>query len=261
MRLDGGRDIDWGRTSRDYSVHRPGPPPSYFDRLQALGIGTPGQRLLDLATGTGTVARGFASRGCRVAGIDIAQEQVEMARASASEAGLDVAWHAGPVEMLPFEPASFEAATANQCWLYFDTANLIPALERVLTPGGLVAITHFSYMPRRSALARASEELVLRANPDWEGADWNERVPLSEDWAGAGLRRRALLVYDEPIAFTRESWRGRMRALRGIGPSLSADAVEAFDREHAALLDEIAPPEFEIPHRIDLHVFGFDAAT
>ena len=34
MAIDGGRDIDWGRTSLDYAKHRPGPPPSYFDRLQ-----------------------------------------------------------------------------------------------------------------------------------------------------------------------------------------------------------------------------------
>ena len=53
MAIDGGRSIDWGRTSRDYARHRPGPPPSYFERLAALGVGRPGQRLLDLATGTG----------------------------------------------------------------------------------------------------------------------------------------------------------------------------------------------------------------
>ena len=79
MTIDGGRPIDWGRTSSDYAAHRPGPPPSYYERLAALGVGTPGQRLLDLATGTGLVARSFAARGCHVAGCDIAPEQVEMA--------------------------------------------------------------------------------------------------------------------------------------------------------------------------------------
>ena len=261
MTLDGGRNIDWGRTSLDYAAHRPGPPVSYYERLRALSVGVPGQRLLDLATGTGLVARGFAQRGCRVAGIDIAPEQIEMAKASASQAELDIDWRVGPVEELPFEPASFDVATANQCWLYFDATRLISSLQSVLAPGGLFAITHFSYLPRRSPLARASEELVLRANPDWGGADWDGGVPLSESWAGAGLHRRALLIYDEPIAFTRESWRGRMRALRGIGASLAAEEVTAFDDAHAALLDEIAPPEFEILHRIDLHVFGFDAVA
>ena len=38
MTIDGGRPIDWGRTSSDYAAHRPGPPPSYYERLAALGV-------------------------------------------------------------------------------------------------------------------------------------------------------------------------------------------------------------------------------
>ena len=80
MTLDGGRPIDWGRTSRDYAAYRPGPPASYFERLRVLGVGAPGQHVLDLATGTGLVARGFASRGCRVAGVDLARSDIVVLR-------------------------------------------------------------------------------------------------------------------------------------------------------------------------------------
>ena len=69
--IDAGREIDWGKTSSDYAQHRPGPPESFYDRLQALGIGTPGQRILDLGTGTGHLARSFARRGCVCAGVDL----------------------------------------------------------------------------------------------------------------------------------------------------------------------------------------------
>ena len=54
------------------------------------------------------------------------------------------------------------------------------------------------------------------------------------------FRIRARICYDEAIWFTREEWRGRMRALRGIGASLSGEQVDAFDREHGALLRCIA---------------------
>lgn len=261
MTIDGGRDIDWSRTSGDYAEHRPGPPPSYYDRLQALGVGTVGERLLDLATGTGLVARGFAARGCRVAGVDVAAGQIEAARAAAAQQGLALDLHTTAVETLPFEPGSFDVATANQCWIYFDAERTIGELRRVLTPDARIAITFFSYMPRRSAIARASEELVLRYNPDWGGADWDGQTPLAEDWAGRGLRREALLVYDEAVPFTREAWRGRMRALRGMGAALPADEVERFDREHTALLERIAPERFSILHRIDVHVFRFAEAA
>jgi hypothetical protein len=51
--IDHGRSIDWGATSRDYATFRPGPPNEFYDRLQVHGIGLPGQRVLDLGTGTG----------------------------------------------------------------------------------------------------------------------------------------------------------------------------------------------------------------
>jgi len=60
---DPGRAIDWGRTSTDYATHRPGPPASLFERLASFGVGLAGQRILDLGTGTGVMARGFARRG------------------------------------------------------------------------------------------------------------------------------------------------------------------------------------------------------
>ena len=47
---------------------------------------------------------------------------------------------------------------------------------------------------------------------------------------------------------------GRIRASRGIGATLNADQVAAFDAEHEHLLREIAEPEFSVTHRIDAHL-------
>ena len=48
--IDEGHAFDWGKTSPDYAVYRPGYPASFYTVLQALGIGTPGQDILDLST-------------------------------------------------------------------------------------------------------------------------------------------------------------------------------------------------------------------
>lgn len=69
---DQGRHIDWGKTSADYAVYRPGYPASFFRKLTALDIGLRGQRILDLGTSTGGLARQFATQGRRVIGADIA---------------------------------------------------------------------------------------------------------------------------------------------------------------------------------------------
>ena len=54
--------------------------------------------------------------------------------------------------------------------------------------------------------------------------------------------------YDLKVPFTRESWNGRMRASRGVGASLSNEELARWDAEHRALLDRIAPEEFEVLH-------------
>ena len=61
-------------------------------------------------------------------------------------------------------------------------------------------------------------------------------------------------VFDAEIPFTRESWRGRFRACRGVGAGLTAEEVAAFDREHAELLEATVPPSFTVRHRIDCHI-------
>ena len=54
----------------------------FYDMLALLGIGLPGQRIADLATGTGLLAREFAGRGASVDGVDIAEGQIATARAA-----------------------------------------------------------------------------------------------------------------------------------------------------------------------------------
>lgn len=258
--IDSGRSFDWGRTSRDYALHRPGPPDSFYRRLAALDVGLPGQRMLDLGTGTGVLARRFASSGALASGVDIAPEQIRMAEELAREQGLSVDLRVAAAEDLPYPAASFDCVTANQCWLYFDLASLLPELRRVLAPQGRLVISFFSFLPRLDPLVHASEQLVLRFNPDWDGADWHGRVAAEPRWSRESLELVGMFFYDESIPFTRESWRGRMRALRGIGATLTPDQVDEFDRAHAELLRELVPDEFGVLHRISVHIFAFKQA-
>jgi len=117
---DGSRPIDWGRTSEDYSVHRSGPPPSFFARLAALRIGLERQAILDLGTGTGVMARQFARQGALVHGVDVSAEQIAMAKQLANDEGLSIDFSVHPAESLPWTESTFDIVTANQCWLYFD---------------------------------------------------------------------------------------------------------------------------------------------
>ena len=216
-RIDGGRPFDWGRTSGDYATYRPAPPQSFFARLRALGVGLPGQRILDLATGTGVLARQFARQGGVVTGIDIAPEQIAVATQLAAQEGLGARFAVAPAEASGLPAAGFDAVTANQCWMYFDKDRILPEIERLLAADGVLVVSFFSWLPGGDRLAKASEELVLEFNPQWQGAGWDGRIPPVPLWAEGKLELTAMFWYDEPIPFTRESWRGRFRACRGTG--------------------------------------------
>jgi SAM-dependent methyltransferase len=254
--VDVGRSIDWGRTSADYARYRPGPPPSFFARLAAFGVGLPGQRILDLGTGTGVLARRFARQGAVVAGIDVSVGQIGAARDLAAQQGLTIDFHVAGAEATPFADGAFDCLTANQCWLYFDKARAIPEALRLMTPGGVLVTSHFSWLPRLDPVAKASEALILKYNPQWSAADWSGEIPSRVEPVVPGLAQRALFWYDEEVAFTRETWRGRIRANRGTGAALSEAEVAAFDAEHDALLRRIAPDGFTVRHRIDARFFN-----
>jgi SAM-dependent methyltransferase len=221
-----------------------------------MGVGAAGQRILDLGTGTGALAREFARQGAVVSGTDIAAGQIAAARELAAAQELSIDFRVAGAEEVVFPSDSFDGATANQCWLYFEPQRTLAALRAQVTVGGFLLTSHFSWLPRQDKIARASEQLVLRFNPNWSAGDWDGEIPAWPEWAReSGLPVRTWFAYDEAVAFTREGWRGRMRACRGVGAALSAAEVAAFDRAHDELLQRIAPAEFTVLHRIDAHLY------
>ena len=83
----------------------------------------------------------------------------------------------------------------------------------------------------------------LKHNPRWSHADLTGRVPTVPQWADGHFRLHAMFVFDEHLPFTRDSWRGRFRACRAIGATLTPEQTDAFDREHDAQSLLIFDPE------------------
>ena len=258
MTIDSGNAIDWGKTSNDYSLYRSEMPDSFFRKLREHGIGKEKQKILDLGTGTGNLAREFSRNGSIVSGIDISEEQILVAQKLMHEQDLDIDFHVSSAQSLPFNDDSFDCATANQCFHYFDTKKALAEIKRVLKSNGLLMLSNFSWLPRVDAVARESEKLVLKYNPNWGAADY-DGVPASYyKLSKLGLVQRVMFFYDVHVPFTKDSWRGRVRASKGIGASLTEDEVNKFDKEHHELLDNITEVAFSILHRVDVNIFSFN---
>jgi ubiquinone/menaquinone biosynthesis C-methylase UbiE len=104
----------------------------------------PGMRLLDIGCGLGGAARYFAhEHGCRVSGIDLSPEYVNVTNALAARVGLEerVTCELGSALTLPFAPESFDGAYMFHVGMNIgDKARLFAEVRRVLAPAGLYGI-------------------------------------------------------------------------------------------------------------------------
>ncbi|MDR7035721.1 SAM-dependent methyltransferase [Methylobacterium sp. BE186] len=102
----------------------------------------PGERVLDLATGTGWTSRVVARRGAQVTGADISADLLAFAAEQARSEGLDVTYQLGDAEGLPFEDDAFDAVIST-CGVMFASRPETAAAEmaRVCRKGGRICLT------------------------------------------------------------------------------------------------------------------------
>jgi demethylmenaquinone methyltransferase / 2-methoxy-6-polyprenyl-1,4-benzoquinol methylase len=167
-----------GRREHARSLFAPlGPTYDRYARLLSLGqdprwrsflvsrVGAaPGDRVLDVATGTGAVAVALARRnGCEVVGLDQSPEMLDAARVRIARAGLSsrIELVEGHADELPFEDGEFDSLTFTYLLRYVDDpAATLRELARVVRSGGTMAALEFG-IPQR-LLWRGPWELYVR---------------------------------------------------------------------------------------------------
>lgn len=246
--IDHGKGFDWGRASSDYAKYRDIYPPKLYQKLLDMNLCTKGQNVLDLGTGTGVLPRNLYAYGASFTGTDISENQIGQAKKLAEQEGMNIDFFCMPAEASDFPEGSFDVITACQCFFYFNHAKLASKLHRLLKKRGRFALIYIAWLPFEDAVAGKSEELVLKYNPEWTGCRETRHPIEIPDVYSRYFERESEEIFDVKVPFTRESWNGRMKACRGIGASLPEEQIEQFDREHMALLEQIAPHEFSILH-------------
>jgi len=221
--------------------------PSGYDRLaEALSYGQngrwrrflvsrvrtgPGERVLDVATGTAAVAIGISrATGSPVVGVDQSEEMLRMGARRVQDAGLSgrVLAALGRAERLPFADASFDAVTFTYLLRYVDDPSAtLGELARVLRPGGTLGNLEF-HLPA-NPLWRLGWSLHTRfvlpaagraVSPAWEEVgrflgpsvrDFYRRLPLPDQlamWRAAGIgdvRARTMSLSSGVVIWGRKS--------------------------------------------------------
>jgi ubiquinone/menaquinone biosynthesis C-methylase UbiE len=112
--------------------------------VDAAGISS-GERVLDVAAGTGNIAIRAAEAGARVVASDLTPEHFDAGRREAAERGVELEWVEADAESLPFGDGVFDVVTSSLGAIFAPGHQAVAdELLRVCRPGGRIGMVNFT---------------------------------------------------------------------------------------------------------------------
>ena len=225
----------------------------------AAGMG-PGQTVLDVACGTGALAREALKRvkpGGSVAGVDRDEEMLAVARGVA----LEIDWRLGVAEALPFDDDHFDAVVSQFGLMFFDDRITgLREMLRVLRPGGRLAVAVWGALERTPGYADFTA-LLERVFGDWASSELKGPFALGDPdvlsslFAEAGIAGATVNTLHGMARFPSiSSW---VRTdLKGwvLSGTITEEQYEAFEREAESELRHHAISDGSVEFAAPAHV-------
>lgn len=225
----------------------------------------PGQRVLDVACGTGVLTRAVATRvgpsGAAV-GLDANDEMLAVARRQAP----GIEWRQARAEALPFENDSFDALVSQFALMFFADRRAVEEMARVLRPGGRLAVAVWARLEDSPGYA-AFTDIVQRRFGDQAADELRASFAL-----GDHERVRALFTDTDlsDVDITTPQGTVRFPSVRSmvmaevygwtLGTIIDEAQVENLVEEMESVLQPFITPEGTLAFPIRAHIVTADKA-
>lgn len=224
MQIDNRADraASFGTIGEEYHRLRPSYPDDAVDWMLFTDQGRTPARVLDLGAGSGKLTDSLVARGLEVVAVDPSEQMLDVLRARHPQ----VEVHVATAESLPLPDASVDAVVIGQAWHWMDPLVAGAEIERVLRPGGSLAmawnkddesqpwLVRFADVQRVPRGIELNEDAERDPSPGPQYAPLEEKVfswvrpSTGEDFLQLHKTHSAWLVADEQTRADRErQWR------------------------------------------------------
>ena len=206
-----------------------------------------GDKVLDVATGSGNTAISAARRFCNVTGIDYVPGLIEHARKRAEAEGLQITFEVGDAEDLPYPDASFDVVLSTLGVMFApDQEKVAEELLRICRPGGKIGLANWTPEGFIGNMFRTLGKHVLpppgiKPPPLW-GTEERLRELLGEGVASLEVRQRSYMFrYPSSrhfVEYFRSYYGPTLKAFESLDPegqeALAEDLEELFEQWNTA---------------------------
>jgi len=223
-------------TAALYEELRPPYPPEFFRSVaEKLGL-SERCALIDLGTGPGLLALGFAPYVGRIVGVDPEPEMIAAARRAAIRAGRDLTLIEGKAEMLAADVGLFDLVTIGRALHWMDRAPTLALFERLVAPAGAIAIcASFSATDGRNPWLVDYNAARRRWSPAglWEASGRGERAhrDLSSFFDGSAFHLAELIRVETRHEISVGDLARRVLTFSSSSPEALGNNVEAMLRD------------------------------